>query len=162
VGSSFVFRVSRPGFDAATTDLDNLIFDGDAINARVAASGLTTVDGSTYPLNPATRTISHGVSNPGLALAVAESTWTSTANPEWNGRWWYMSRDPNVSGGAVLNGMIENDHLTLGWCTPWRFSANDGEAVSSAGYRIRWNSSSLFIDNFGPYGIRVRWSVLEF
>jgi hypothetical protein len=41
-------------------------------------------------------------------------------------------------------------------------NADQGEKKSGNGWRIRWSSTSLFIDNFQAYGIRVRWSVLEF
>jgi len=162
VGSNFVFRVSRPGFDAATADLDQLIFDGDGVHARVAASGQADVPASSYPLSPGTITIAHGVTDPGLIIGVAKSLYVD--DPSGNtGMWVGLNVDPNVSGGAVtLLPLDWNDDLKIGWCTPWIFSADDGSAKSANGWRIRWNSTNLFIDNFQKYGIRVRWTALEF
>jgi hypothetical protein len=163
VGSEFVFRVSRPGFDAATADLDQLIFDADAIQARVAASGLTTVSASTYPLSPGVRTISHGVDSPGLAIGVAQSMYTNSADASNDGMWVGLDRDPQLSGGNVIIVPLHwNNDLKIGWCTPWMLNADQGEKKSGNGWRIRWNNTTLFIDNFQAYGIRVRWSVLEF
>jgi hypothetical protein len=164
VGSDFVFRVSRPGFDAATTDLSNLIFDADGVQARVAATGLATVAASTFPLTPATTTIAHGVAAPGLAIGVAQSTYVDIQNTN-TGMWVGMKRQNNVANGQVTNVPLPwNDDLKIGWCTPWRLAAEyapDGYAEAN-GWRIRWNNSSLFLDNFQAYGIRVRWAVLEF
>jgi hypothetical protein len=163
VGSEFIFRVSRPGFDAATADLDQLIFDADAIQARVAASGLTTVSASEYPLSPGTRTITHGVDNPGLAIGVAQSMYSNEFDPSNDGMWVGLDRDPQLSGGNVtIRPLNWNNDLKIGWCTPWMLNADQGEKKSGNGWRIRWNSTSLFIDNFQAYGIRVRWSMLEF
>jgi hypothetical protein len=163
VGSEFVFRVSRPGFDAATADLNQLIFDADAIQARVAASGLTSVPESAYPLSPGTRTISHGVDSPGLAIGVAQSMYTNSADGSNDGMWVGLDRDPQLSGGNVtIRPLPWNNDLKIGWCTPWMLNADQGEKKSGNGWRIRWNNTTLFIDNFQAYGIRVRWSVLEF
>ena len=164
VGSEFIFRVSRPGFDAATADLDQILFDADAIQARVAATGLTTVPASTYPLSPGVRTIAHGVDSPGLAIGVAQSMVTTpTVEPENVGMWVGLDRDPQLSGGNVtMRPLNWNNDLKVGWCTPWMLNADQGEKKSGNGWRIRWNATTLFIDNFQAYGIRVRWSVVEF
>lgn len=162
VGSDFVFRVSRPGFDAATADLNQLLFDADGINARIARSGLATVPASTFPLSPGTVTIAHDVADPGLIIGVAQSLYDDDASGN-TGMWVGLNRDPNVSNGAVTPlPLAWNDDLKNGWCTPWIFSADDGSAKSANGWRIRWNSTSLFLYNFQRYQIRVRWNVLEF
>lgn len=161
-GNDFVFRVSRPGFDAATADLDQLIFDADGVQARVAASGLATVAASSYPLSPGTTTIAHGVADPGLIIGVAQSLYVDDASGT-TGMWVGLNVDPNVSNGQVTVLPLNwNTDLMVGWCTPWIFSADDGAAKSANGWRIRWNSTSLFFDNFQKYGIRVRWTALEF
>jgi hypothetical protein len=162
VGGDFVFRVSRPGFDAVTADLDQLIYDADGIQARVAASGLTTAPASEYPLTPGTRTIAHGVADPGLIIGVAQSMYEDDTSGT-TGMWVGLNVDPNVSGGRVtIEPLPWNTDLMIGWCTPWIFSADDGDAKTANGWRIRWNSTNLFIDNFQAYGIRVRWAALEF
>jgi len=67
--------------------------------------------------------------------------------------------------GAVQSVPLDwNEDLKIGWCTPWRLEArHDPDGYLEAnGWRIRWNSTSLFLDNFQRYGIRVRWAVVEF
>jgi hypothetical protein len=79
--------------------------------------------------------------------------------------WVGQQRQTNILNGQVQPVPLDwNDDLKIGWCTPWRLEGRydpDG-FLAANGWRIRWNNTSLFLDNYQRYGIRVRWAVVEF
>ena len=160
-GSDYAFRVARPGFDAATASLDNLVFDADNIPTRVAATGLTTIGGVVQPNVPVTVDIAHGA-NPSLCIGVAQSQYINSNYPETDHQWEYMIVDPDILNGKERRALIENTYLALGWCAPWILTIDADGIQASGGWRIQWTSTLIRLHNLSPHPIRVRWAALEF
>lgn len=160
VGSEFLFRVSQPGIDAATAGLDDLIFDADNIPARVSASGLATVSGTSHPTTESTNDVAHGLGyRPALVIGVAQSTYTDPLQPAENGKWFVRTYEPIV-GVSAFEAVQE---LKTGWCTPWYWQGDDSAGgFQSAGWRLAFNSTNVTIINRSANAIRVRWAALDF
>jgi hypothetical protein len=161
VGSIYRFRVSQPGVDAATADLDQLLFDADNIPARVLASGVATLTNAPSPSVEATQNIALGVA-PSLCIGVAQSLYDN-GDPAFLNMWWVRAQNPNVSGGTPYGNPNGIEELRSGWCTPWSFFGDDSSGgTKSCGWRIGWTSSTLTIYNRSSNNIRVRWAALGF
>jgi hypothetical protein len=158
VGSAFRFRVAEPGVDAATADLDQLIFDADNIPTRILATGTTTVDLAPNPGTPNVRELSHGVS-PSLMIGVAQSIWTSGGEVNETNEWLVRTLTTgNSLGRFVLFDMAAKD----GWSTPWYWFGNEPDQSQSCGWRLGWDASKVYVYNHSGASIRVRWTALDF
>jgi len=160
-GSTFRFRVSQPGFDATTADLDNLVFDADNIPTRIAATGLATVNKAPSPHDPTVLALAHGAS-PSLCIGVALPL--DVVNPgSYEGMWWYSEQNPDIGDGSPGGNVFNLEALRNQWVTPWLYSGDDSAGdTQSCGWGIRWNSSTISLVNYSYNPIRVRWAALEF
>lgn len=157
VGGAFRFRVAEPGVDAATADLDQLIFDADHIPTRILATGTTTLGLATSPTVPSERELNHGVS-PSLVIGVAQSIWTSGGEVNETNEWLVRTETTSGLGGFVINPAGLRD----GWATPWYWFGNEPSQSQSCGWRLGWDSSKVYIYNHSAASIRVRWTALDF
>lgn len=160
-GSSMKFRVSKPGADAATADLDDLLFDADSVPAVVKGSGAFNADFNafqqTQPEVAEVTTISHGAgSNVDLIMAIAEPTDGRSGAGIW--AHWYRTSPTAAASQSIGNGTMNNRH-----CTPFWFKGDLGTGVVYwGGWRYTWNSTSITITNNLANALRVRWVALEF
>ncbi|HZH10534.1 MAG TPA: hypothetical protein VEZ24_09195 [Microvirga sp.] len=166
VGSNYVFRVSRAGYDAATADLDGLLFDADHIPARWENEGTVTCPGGRGPVSgevdlwyPGTVTVSHG-STPSVIMGLAYPLSS-------NNRWYTVHATvDHVSGtGNTHYHTYEFSHMDDNYCSPhWLTSDYDnGDSLQQlrGGWKLEWNSSTITITNNSPYPIRVRWLAIK-
>jgi hypothetical protein len=162
VGGAFRFRVAQPGVDAATADLDQLIFDADAIPTRILATGLATVGQTLDPNVPTLRELSHGVS-PSLVIGVAQSIYTTPGQVDETNQWVVIQRLAPSQGGGTGAFTIDPAGLKDGWAAPWYwFGTESGGATQSCGWRLGWDSSKVYLYNHSARDIRVRWTALDF
>lgn len=166
VGSEYVFRVSRAGYDAATADLDGLLFDADYIPARFEAEGTVTCPGGRGPVSgevelwyPGKVTISHGTS-PSIIMGLA---YPLSADNRW---YWVHATANHFSGtGDIHYHTYEFGHMDGNYCSPhWLTSDYDnGDSLQQlrGGWKLEWDSSSITITNATPYSIRVRWLAVK-
>lgn len=159
VGGAFRFRVAEPGVDAATADLDQLIFDADNIPTRILATGTTTLGLAPDPGTPSVREISHGVS-PSLVIGVAQSIWTSGGSADETNEW--LVRTLTTGGGGLGGFVINPPGLRDGWSTPWYWFGEEPGQAQSCGWRLGWDSSKVYIYNHSAASIRARWTALDF
>lgn len=159
-GGEYQFKVSAAGYDAATADLDGLLFDADNIPARVAASGRFTAPATEGFMNPSETTRSHGAANIAAAFAIAKPI------PDVEGStayWYYGLRLAPGQGGSTTWYVLENAHMTDNYCTPFYWEGDDaGGGSYVSGWRFIWNSTSVVVQNFAPDRLDVRWVALEF
>jgi len=152
-GANVQFRVSAPGFDAATAPLDALLFDGDNVPARVAAQGeFRAAAGS---INGVASAQAHGV--PGVSLCIAIARPWEIGAP---GDWYYFLR---LSNGSVTGGRVGKDIMDKNYCTPFYWWADQTTgATEVCGWRFSWDSGQVIATNFTPYPLDVRWAALEY
>lgn len=165
VGSDYVFRVSRAGVDAATADLDGLLFDADHIPARYEGEGTITcpagrdpVSGETDLWIPGKVTVSHGV-DPSVIMGLA---YPLSSDNRWR---WVRAIAGDDGVGETSYYYYDFGHMDDNYCSPHWMTSNidDGSIIQEwrGGWRLEWNSSTITITNNAPHSIRVRWLAIK-
>jgi hypothetical protein len=160
-GSAYRFRVSQAGYDAATADLDGLIFDADAIPAKILTTGLLTITNATSTSSPGQASASHG-SDPTLVIGVAQSQYPGVNGGVSQYRWFGV-RQLSSSNGGGISGYAETNELDTGWCSPWYYFQDDQDGTTHCGgWKLFWDGSTVRVENHSGYQIKVRWTALSF
>jgi hypothetical protein len=162
VGSAFRFRVAQPGVDAATADLDEMIFDADAIPTRILATGTATVGPAANPTTPTILQQSHGVT-PSLVIGVAQSIYTTPGQVDETNQWIVIQQLAASQGGGMGAFAIDPPGFKDGWAAPWYwFGTGQSGDSQSCGWRLGWDSSRVYLYNHSAVNIRTRWTALDF
>lgn len=159
-GGTFQFRVSAAGYDAATAQLDGILFDGDYIPARVAASGTFRVPKGTNINVPGEASRSHGLAGIAMAMAIARP-WDDVLNEP--GDWYYFLGLPPGQGGGVGGYRLDNSRMDAQYVTPfyWDGDSLQGETYQ-CGWKFFWDGSQVTARNYTLRPLDVRWAALEF
>lgn len=167
-GGVFRIRSSAAGYDVETAPLDQILFDADATPGRIITQGTRYCDWNPFqtsqPNQPETTTFSHGVPS-GLSfiiLAIGRAEFSDGSTPiDW-GYWRYVLVTPTGTERVVQATALGNSTMTDRYCTPFRFSGDDGQGFPNwGGWWLSWNSTSITVTNNCAHGIRLRWQALE-
>lgn len=166
-GGDFRIRSSAAGYDVETAPLDQILFDADAVPGRIITQGARYCDWNQFqtssPNVPQTTTFAHGVPA-GLScliLAIGKAQYSDGSAPiDW-GYWRYTL----IAGGTqrvVQAVAMGNASMKDRYCTPFRFSGDDGAGFPNwGGWWLSWNGTSITVTNNCANGVWLRWQALE-
>ena len=153
---SYHFKVSKPGIDAATAPLDQLLFDARNVPFRYRYKGEVSVPakssggGASRPAN--STLVAHGLGTVPWILAIARPQETAPNNAQW----WVWKNGPSwayLNAGGLPNGS---------WTAPWRQEGQTGD-TSGQYYGGWWHDADATHVAFYTWGcgLIVRWGYLE-
>lgn len=166
-GGNFRIRASAAGYDVETAPLDQILFDADAVPGRIIRQGERYCDWNQFqtsqPNVPETTTFAHGVPSgvPFLITAIGRAQYSDgTTPPDW-AYWRYVLIGSGTQRAAQAY-VLGNSQMTGRYCTPFRFSGDDGAGETNwGGWWISWNGTNITVTNNCPHGIWMRWQALE-
>ncbi|MBA1157749.1 hypothetical protein [Microvirga mediterraneensis] len=167
-GGDFRIRSSAAGYDVETAPLDQILFDAGAIPGRIITQGARYCEWNPYqasqPNQPETTTFAHGVPS-GLSfiiLAIGKAQYSDGSTPDDWRYWTWTLFTPQSTERIVVSTNLGNPTMRGRYCTPFRFSGDDGAGFPNwGGWWLSWNGTNITVTNNCANGVWLRWQALE-
>ncbi len=155
-------RTSMPGYDAATAPLDGLLFDADAIPGRIISEGQQYchwyMHDNTAAGLPQTTAIPHYATGNFIIIGIAKAMYEGGSLPPD----WRLKSRKIVNGVASIYFSYMGGAATGNYLTPFYISGDHGGGHTFwYGWKLRWDSENIIIDNYLANGLWLRWQALE-
>lgn len=164
----FRIRASAAGHNVETAPLDQILFDADAVPGRIITQGEQWCDWNpnqpSEPGTPRVTSFAHGVPV-GLSFIVSAIGRPMYSDGSLPPDWLYWTWDlftPGSTQRVVVRRVLGNGAMTNQYCTPFRFSGDDGAGFPNwGGWWVSWDGASIHVANNCGHGLYTRWQALE-